>query len=132
MRKILVLTVIALTLAIFGTELMAQGGKGKGKSNAPKTNWVDANGDGVCDNVGTAGTNNGAVRPNYIDADGDGICDNANGTTGKGQRLNFVDANGDGVCDNAGTGTCTGTKQGKGFKGKRNGTCTTPPAPRVK
>lgn len=40
-------------------------------------NYVDADGDGVCDNYGNYG--NGCGRRSgcgYVDADGDGICDN--------------------------------------------------------
>lgn len=33
--------------------------------------FVDANGDGICDNRGTNGQGAG-----YVDADGDGVCDN--------------------------------------------------------
>jgi rubredoxin len=63
--------------------------------------YVDADGDGICDNCGT----------NFVDADGDGVCDNCTGT-------NYVDADGDGVCDNmvtpnAWSGSRTGG-QGRG------------------
>ena len=37
----------------------------------------------------------------FVDADGDGVCDNYGAGTGRG----FVDTDGDGVCDNYGTGT---------------------------
>lgn len=41
---------------------------------APWTGYVDADGDGVCDNCGQAqGQNPGA--PGFTDADGDGVCD---------------------------------------------------------
>ena len=60
--------------------------------------YVDADGDGVCDNIGS--------RCVYVDADGDGICDNCGGArhghwAGCGGA--FVDADGDGVCDNCGS-----------------------------
>lgn len=54
------------------------------------TNYVDANGDGVCDTLGSCA--------GYVDANGDGICDN------RGACVNFVDANNDGVCDTCGQG----------------------------
>ena len=47
---------------------------------------------------------------NFVDANGDGVCDNA----GTGTGVNFVDANGDGVCDNVGTGTGRGQTSGRG------------------
>ena len=39
---------------------------------APGANYVDADGDGVCDYFGQGGRY-------YVDADGDGVCDNYNG-----------------------------------------------------
>ena len=60
------------------------------------TNYVDANGDGICDNRGT-----GCGR-NYLDANGDGVCDNR----GTGWGRNYLDADGDGVCDYLGRGHC--------------------------
>ena len=58
--------------------------------------YVDANGDGVCDNR----------TANWIDANGDGICD----------TCGWIDANGDGVCDNraAGGGMMAGQRGGNG------------------
>lgn len=47
----------------------------------------------------------------YVDADGDGICDNR----GTGQCSgSYVDANNDGICDNAGSGQCRGRGLGNG------------------
>ena len=52
-----------------------------------KANFVDANGDGVCDS--------------FADADNDGVCDGRGLRQGnQGHRgANFTDADGDGVCD---------------------------------
>lgn len=47
-----------------------------------------------------ANTGNGGAGYCYVDANGDGVCDNY----GSGCGYNYVDANGDGVCDNYGTG----------------------------
>ena len=79
-------------------------------------NYADADGNGVCDNIGT--------YQNFIDEDGDGICDNtgfgigrcknggrcvyANGdgindNIGSGNGGYFADEDGDGTCDNAST-----------------------------
>ena len=73
---------------------------------AIRGNYVDADGDGICDNRGTGGGN-------YVDADGDGICDNRG--TGGG---NYVDADGDGICDNRGAGG--GAWRGRGYWAGRN------------
>jgi hypothetical protein len=76
----------------------AQYGQGSG---AGGDNYVDTNGDGICDNNGT--------RPGFVDDDGDGVCDNL-GDYGRGRGgcgcdggMNFIDSDGDGVCDNIGT-----------------------------
>jgi hypothetical protein len=63
----------------------------------------------------------------WVDADGDGVCDNAG--TGNGKQTNFVDADGDGVCDNAGnpikqqlrdgTGAGNGNKAGMKKRGNK-------------
>ena len=63
-----------------------------------RRNFVDADGDGVCDNY--SHNSNGCGRHSncgkgYVDADGDGVCDNYDSNC-KG----YVDADGDGVCDN--------------------------------
>lgn len=77
MKKLLIGAVVtALVLTVGFTTAFAAGGR----------NYVDANGDGICDNRGT--------NCRYVDADGDGVCDN----WGTG-------------CRNAGTG-CHG--QGRG------------------
>lgn len=69
----------ALVLSVAATTAFAAGGwrshsssyrGGMGCQGAYcGTNYVDANGDGICDNRGT-----GWGR-NYLDADGDGVCD---------------------------------------------------------
>ncbi len=84
--------------------------------------FVDADGDGICDNYATGsygggyGAGNGAGAgvgcPGYVDGNGDGVCDNyaqgicygthhGNGAgAGNGGGWGYTDANGDGVCDN--------------------------------
>lgn len=58
MRIVALSAAVVLTLGV--TTAFAAGGR----------NYVDANGDGVCDYYGTG---RGAY---YVDADGDGVCDN--------------------------------------------------------
>lgn len=47
---------------------------------------------------------------NYVDANGDGVCDNYR-TMGKG--INYVDTNGDGVCDNNVNNVCPKNGMGR-------------------
>ena len=60
--------------------------------------FVDADGDGICDNAGS--------RCVYLDVDKDGVCDICgaeHGSCPAGKGLAFVDADGDGICDSCGT-----------------------------
>jgi hypothetical protein len=77
-----------------------------------QSGFVDADGDGVCDNCGRGGNPN-APRPNFVDENGDGVCDNCGAGGGQGpygpgygqgSGPNFVDEDGDGICDNCGQG----------------------------
>lgn len=52
--------------------------------------FVDADGDGICDNAGT--------RCVYADADGDGVCDNAASCRGSGCGRGFHGGHGNGFC----------------------------------
>ncbi len=70
--------------------------------------FVDADGDGICDNLGS-----GYV---YADADGDGVCDVCGAAHAQGGG-NFVDADGDGVCDHYASGR--GCGYGRGAQGGR-------------
>ena len=86
--------------------------------------YVDADGDGVCDNYATRagsgyGRGNGVPGSNYVDEDGDGVCDNAGSGYGRGTGIpgaNFVDADGDGVCDNCAARLGQGNMKGNGKK----------------
>lgn len=104
-------------------------------------NYVDSDGDGVCDNYdGTNCNGTGGAGKNQGNngAGGNGacvggtVCPNKNVTadTGTGQTAttgkNYVDSNGDGVCDNYDGANCNGTGQGQGsgngagYRGGRN------------
>ena len=50
------------------------GGVRRHGGHAACGNYVDDNGDGVCDNCGTACRH--AACGNYVDDNGDGVCDN--------------------------------------------------------
>lgn len=103
MKKLLTgIAVIALVVSIGSTSALAAG-RGCGR------NFVDSDGNGVCDNYDSNGCGNGA---GFVDADGDGVCDNY-GSNGCGNGAGYVDADGDGVCDNFATGT---TQNGCGIR----------------
>jgi hypothetical protein len=54
--------------------------------------------------------------PGYVDADGDGVCDNCGAVNGVGNAgcPGYVDEDGDGVCDNRGNGCGYGVGAGNG------------------
>jgi len=123
MRKVLSgILAAVIVLSVCATTALAAG-PGRGRY------FVDADGDGICDNCGVyhrcgmAATSRGR---NFVDADGDGVCDyyvtgqgrgngRGNGVQG-GCGRNFVDTNGDGVCDNYASSQGCG---GYGFRSAR-------------
>lgn len=93
---------IAIVVSMCATAAFAAG-PGCGR------HFVDADGDGVCDNAGS--------RCAYADADGDGVCDICGEAHAQPGGGNFVDADGDGVCDNCQSG------QGRGCGHSGRGGC---------
>jgi len=86
MKKSVIIGVLIVGLIAISIGLAAaQYGQGKGYASAY---FVDANGDGICDNLGNC--------TNFVDADDDGVCDN------RGCSFNFIDEDGDSICDNIG------------------------------
>lgn len=105
-------------------------------------NYVDANGDGICDYANSicayididrdgicdiCGAKHGNCltvdEKNFVDVNGDGICDNCGkyhwcGRIGTGWGRNFADADGDGICDNYIAGQTMGSGRGCGFQGR--------------
>ena len=85
----------ALVLSLGVTSAFAAG---RGGHHGGGYNFVDGDGDGVCDNYGQA-------TCRHTDADGDGVCDLCGIAPGSGIcgcGGNYADADGDGVCDNYG------------------------------
>ena len=82
--------------------------------------YVDVDGDGICDNCGARHGHWADCGGAFVDADGDGVCDNCGyypwcgGVNGS-----FVDADGDGVCDNYQSGQGRGCGYGRGGRGGR-------------
>lgn len=84
-------------------------GKGISTTSLAKSSYVDADGDGVCDNKGArmAGAGDGRGKGNGAGNRGKGFRRGARdgsgsmGRTGT-ERPNYVDADNDGICDNSG------------------------------
>ncbi len=82
-------------------------------------NFIDEDGDGICDNTGLyigSGRGKGINGGRFVDNNGDGLNDNI----GSGAGGYFTDANGDGECDNAGTAQGTNRGQGQRMGQARN------------
>ena len=79
MKKIITLTIVTTLVLTMGSTSVFAASRGE--------NFVDKDGDGVCDNIGSG---NGGY---FVDKDGDGVCDNigrGNGrqNNGKGRGRN--------------------------------------------
>ena len=58
----------------------------------------------------------GCNRINFVDTNGDGICDNH----GTNCSIGFVDENGDGICDHCASANTTAKQNGMGRRGCHN------------
>lgn len=106
---------LALVLAVCITgAFAAHGGFGRGSGTCLSSgqNFIDEDGDGLCDNWAGGGSGRCGNGQGFIDEDGDGLCDNC-GTQCVGGR-NFIDQDGDGVCDNWASRPMDGTGLGSG------------------
>lgn len=83
------LLVLGTLAFVLPNDADAKGGSKNRKQDTSCKNFVDADGDGVCDTCG--GTHDKARKrqrdrdrvptcPNFVDVDGDGVCDNCGGT----------------------------------------------------
>ena len=119
MKKLLAgILVTAMVLTTGSVTAFARGGRG-GRGGCGY-GYVDADGDGVCDNYtqGKPGYGCGG----YVDKDGDGICDNCGRPVhGNGCGYGYVDADGDGVCDNYTQGKPGGGRGGRYGQGGGKG-----------
>jgi hypothetical protein len=82
----------------------------------------------TADKTQTQTVTKGQRGANFIDADGDGVCDNfqtkagGQGKQGKGMGKGAGKGMGNGTCTGSGAGTGTGVCDGTGPKGYRGGT----------
>lgn len=97
---------ILLSLTFFASSTSAQT-KGKGNQSAVKTNWVDLNGDGLCDNVGTSLQGSSKAGKGYGKKDGSGTQVRPQDGTGFGNK--------------GGNATLNGTHDGTGKQGASAG-----------
>ncbi len=101
-RTALIFAVALFTIVLFNSNTNAQT-----TPTGVKVNWVDANGDGICDNVGTSLQGVNRTGKGYGKKDGTGTQVRPQDGTGLGNK--------------GGNQTATGTHDGTGPKGGRRG-----------
>ena len=118
MKRLINLSIILVLVSVFTTSVFAQEQNNQNRKmvkaqtlqsgNAQGVNWVDADGDGICDNAGTNNQRQGK---------GHGLKD------GSGSGVRPQDGTGFGKGSGAGSGSGTGECDGTGPKGsqKRGG-----------
>jgi hypothetical protein len=106
----LVTIAIFLTLTFFTSTSNAQT-IGNGNQSAVKTNWVDLNGDGLCDNVGSSSRGSSQVGKGYGKKDGSGTQSRPLDGTGFGKKGG--NATESGVHDGTGTQGASAGRRGR-------------------
>ncbi len=121
MKRLINISLVLAATLILTSSVFAQNGQGNrfglnGGVN-PGSLWVDADGDGICDNYGTnnqgTGLRNGAGRMNGRNASGLGLFKGY----GDGSEIRPQDGTGFGRAGGSGLGTGTGVCDGSGPKG---------------
>ena len=101
-RTTLVLAAV-LSLVLLSTSSFAQATNGTGsQGQGTQINWVDANGDGICDNFGTANQGSLGKGKGYGKKDGTGNPVRPQDGTGYGRKGGNAAANATGTCDGTG------------------------------
>ncbi len=74
--------------------------------DTPACRYIDADGNGFCDNCRLAHTGANTSCTGFADTNNDGICDNCNNHHAGANTscTGYVDNNGDGICDNHAAG----------------------------
>ena len=119
MKKKMIVWVMAMAASLCMTMPVAAA---PSRGNGRAVNYVDANGDGICDNCAVNGgrgrwfidKNGDGICDYFTDTDKNGICDHCTRYGGRGRQ--FVDKNGDGICDNftgIGNGSGRRCRQGR-------------------
>lgn len=128
MKRLINLSVILVTVFFFTSAVTAQTQTGNQSGlknngvNKTQSQWVDANGDGICDNFGTANQGSGkAMRGSgkMNKNNGQGAGQGLGKGLGDGSGIRPQDGTGFGRGNGSGTGVCDGT--GPKGSGKRGG-----------
>ena len=121
MKRLLITSTLSIIiLLLFTITSTAQNGRNNQFKHRCQYGFVDADGDGICDNI----INKDAPKIRQRLRDGSGQGHGYGNRNGNGDCDGFIDEDGDGVCDNCdGSGECDGTgpKGGRHKDGRRKG-----------
>lgn len=111
MKRIIAATLVLFVSVVLFTSSTNAQTRGNGNQSALKTNWVDLNGDGICDNVGTSaqGSNKGAKG--YGKKDGTGTQTRPMDGTGYGKKAGIASGNGNSIGSQG--------SNGRGYRGNK-------------
>lgn len=107
MKRTALFFAVLLTVFFVASASQAQT-VGSGNGKGAKTNWVDANGDGICDNVGTPAQGSNAAGKGYGKKDGTGNPAQPKDGTGYGAKAHAANANSSSNSSAVGTGSGSG------------------------
>lgn len=127
MKNLMKFAIVLFSVALLSSITFAQEAQTVKNVKNQNANWVDANGDGICDNFGTdlqgsknqnrkanKGVNKGSGKGfGNGNANGDGTGIRPQDGTGFGKK------NGNGICSGDGTGNIHSGRKGNGRRGSK-------------
>ncbi len=111
MKRTALFTIVLVFSVLFLASTANAQTTGSGLGKGAKTNWVDANGDGICDNVGTSSQGSMKSGKGFGKKDGTGNPLRPQDGTGFGAKNGNL--TGTGVCDGSGPKGSAARRGGK-------------------
>ncbi len=111
MKRTALLTIAVVFSVLFLASTANAQTTGSGQGKGVKTNWVDANGDGICDNFGTS--NQGSMNSGKGFGKKDGTGNPLRPQNGTGYGAKGGNLTGTGVCDGSGPKGSAARRGGK-------------------
>jgi hypothetical protein len=126
MKRIINLSIVLVVTMLLTSSLFAQSGQGNGngfRGNGinPNPQWVDLNGDGICDNFGAEAQGKSMKGSKMFKNNGNPSGLGLGNGHGDGSGIRPQDGTGFGKGNGGGLGNGTGVCDGSGPKGKRQG-----------
>ena len=123
MKNITKIAMVLLAVGFLSGNLLAQEAQTINQTKTFRSNWVDADGDGICDNFGTANqaSNRQMNRMNKGMHKGMGNGNGMGNGFGNGSGVRPQDGTGFGRKNGSGMGNCDGTGSGNASRRGRRG-----------